>query len=317
MSVALNRRNFLAVSATAGAGLALSGRLQAATSKKTTLKALQGDPDEKTLGEWKAAGFEGVESLKPMVSPQEAEAARKRTESHGMRIHSVQFGYGNFTGDDAAAEETLKKMETALSAARAYGAENVLFIPGRVDVGPMPEPWEFSIRFNEKTGHLKQVVAGDNTKFAAYMEAHDRAVDASRRGVQRLIPLAEKAGVIISLENVWNHMWNAPDFWANFVASFGSPWIKTNFDIGNHVVYGPPQEWIRTLDRFVLKCHAKDFRLKPDGHGGDFCNIGDGSVDWPAVCKALNDIAFSGWVTVEGGNLSPHEASKRLDRLLA
>ena len=76
---------------------------------------------------------------------------------------------------------------------------------------PMPEPWEFDIRFDEKTGHLKQVVAGDNAKYQTYIEAHNHAADATREGVKRLIPTAEKAGVIIALENVWNNLWVKPD----------------------------------------------------------------------------------------------------------
>ena len=75
--------------------------------------------------------------------------------------------------------QTLAKMETALRAAESYGADDVLFIPGRIDVEPIPA-WEFDIRFNEKNGHLAQVVAGDNTKYRKYMEAHNRAVDVSQ-----------------------------------------------------------------------------------------------------------------------------------------
>ena len=119
------------------------------------------------------------------------------------------------------------------------------------------------------------------------------------------------------LENVWNNLWVKPDLYANFVASFHSPWVKAYFDIGNHVKYAPPQDWIYALGKLIAKCHVKDFKLKPDGHGGDFCNIRDGSVDWPAVRKALDDVGYNGWMTIEGGDLSPKEHSKRLDLIIA
>ena len=64
----------------------------------------------------------------------------------------------------------------------------------------------------------------------------------------------------------------------------------------------------------------KDFKLGPDGRGGGFegfCNIRDGSVDWPAVRKALDDVGYNGWMTIEGGDLSPEEHSKRLDLIIA
>ena len=59
----------------------------------------------------------------------------------------------------------------------------------------MPASHQFDIRFDEKTGHLKQVVAGKNAKFEKYIEAHDYAVDCTRKGVQKLISTAEKTGV--------------------------------------------------------------------------------------------------------------------------
>jgi hexulose-6-phosphate isomerase len=317
MTITISRRRFLAVSAVAGVGCVMGNPLNAATFKTTLHKALQGNPDEKMLRTWKAAGFDGYEALNWQASPKEAAAARKTAESLGMRIHGVQFAYGDFTGDAAGVADTLVRMKTALLAAKNYGADNVLFVPGRIDVEPMPQPWEFDIRFDEKTGHLAQVVAGDNTKYQKYIEAHDRAVDASREGIKRLIPIAEKAGVVIALENVWNNLWVKPDFFANFAASFDSPWVKVNFDIGNHVKYAPPQDWIHALGKLVLKCHVKDFKLNADGHDGEFCDIRDGSVDWPTVRAALEEIGYNGWMTIEDSKLSVVDNGKRLDLIVA
>ena len=108
---------------------------------------------------------------------------------------------------------------------------------------------------------MKQVVAGDNAKYQTYIEAHNHATDASRKAVEKLIPAAEKTGVVIALENVWNNLWVKPAIFANFVASFDSPWVQAYFDIGNHVKYAPPEEWIRALGKLIVKCHVKDFKL--------------------------------------------------------
>ena len=317
MNSRLTRRDFLAASAAVGAGLALAGRLDAAPWKTTLHKAMIDGPSEDVLNAWKAAGFEGMESSHWQASPQQAAAARKMAESLGMRIHSVLLGWGNMNGGDAALADSVAKMETALWAAQGYGADAVLYVPCRIGGMPMPEAWEFDIRFDDKTGHLKQVVAGDNSKYQKYIEAHDHAVDTSREGVQKLIPTAEKTGVIIALENVWNNLWVKPDTFTNFVASLNSPWVRAYFDIGNHVKYAPPQDWIRALGKLLVKCHVKDFKLNADGRGGDFCNIRDGSIDWPAVRSALEEVGYHGWMTIEGGNLSLQEHSKRLDLIIA
>jgi L-ribulose-5-phosphate 3-epimerase len=317
VSLHLSRREFLVVSAATGAGLAMAGRLNADTPKTTLHKAMIGVPSEDVLKAWKAAGFEGMESSNWQVSPQDAAAARKTADSLGMRIHSVLFGWGNMNGGDAALADSVAKMETALRAAQGYGADAVLFVPCQFGGMPVPKPWLFDVRFDEKSGHLKQVVAGDNAKYRKYIEAHDRAVDTSREGIKRLIPTAEKTGVMIAVENVWNNLCVKPELFANFVASFDSRWVRAYFDIGNHVKYAPPQDWIRKLGKLLVKCHVKDFKLNPDGHDGRFCDIRDGSVDWPAVRKALDEVGYDGWMTIEGGDLSLQENSKRLDLIIA
>ena len=317
MTSRFSRREFLVVSAAAGAGLALGGRAVAATLKTKLHKAMIGVPSKDLLKTWKAAGFEGIESTEWQASPRDAAAARKMAESLGMRIHSVLFGWGNMNGGDAALADSVAKMEIALRTAKAYGADTVLYVPCSVGGMPMPKPWEFDIRFDKKTGHLKQVVAGDNAKYQKYIEAHDHAVDTSREGIKRLIPTAKKTGVVIAVENVWNNLCVKPDLAANFVASFNSPWVRAYFDIGNHVQYAPPQDWIRTFGKLVVKCHVKDFKLNPNGHGGKFCNIRDGSINWPAVRAALDAVGYNGWMTIEGGDLSLAENSKRLDLIIA
>ena len=314
----ISRRSFLAVSALTAATAATRVGAQdnpAGAPSSRIHKALIGVPGEALLAEWKEAGFEGMELTDRGASPAKAEAARKIAEKLGMRIHSVMYGWAQFN-DPAAVESDLASVKTALAAAAAYGANTVLLVPCRIG-GKMPEAWDFDIRFDPDTGRLAQVVSGDNGPYAEYIAVHNRSARAAREAVKRLIPAAEKAGVIIALENVWNNMWVQPEFFRNFVASFDSPWVRAYFDIGNHVKYSPPQKWIRTLGKLIAKCHVKDFKLNPDGHGGKFCDIREGSIDWPAVRAALAEIGYNGWVSIEGGKLSVKEHSRRLDLILA
>jgi L-ribulose-5-phosphate 3-epimerase len=327
MTNSVHRRDFLAVSAAAGVGLLAAHRLEAAAWKTKLHKAMIGKPDEKTLQQLKDAGFDGIESSERAATPEQAAAARKTAERLGLRIHSVLYGWANFNQKDSV-EQDLASVAASLRTCRAYGAETLLLVPCRIggrargkakgDQGMlMPEAWEFDIRFDEKTGHLKQVVAGDNTPYKDYIEAHDQAADTSREAVQKLIPVAEQTGVIIALENVWNNLWVKPDFYQNFVASFNHPLVKAYFDIGNHVKYAPPQQWIRTLGKLIAKCHVKDFKLNADGHGGNFVHPREGSIDWPAVRKALDDVGYNGWLTIEDKGLPLEDFNKRLDLIIA
>jgi L-ribulose-5-phosphate 3-epimerase len=317
VSSCFTRRDFLAASAAAGAAFAIAGPAIAAPPKTKLHKAMIGVPSEELLKKWKQAGFEGIEATNWQASAKDAAAARKTAESLGMKIHSVLFGWGNMNAGDAALADSVAKMETALRTAKAFGADTVLYVPCIIGGMPVPQPWLFDVRLDKKTGHLKQVVAGNDPKYQKYIEAHNHAVDSSRQGIKRLIPAAQKNGVVIAVENVWNNFCVKPELLANFVGSFNSPWVKAYFDIGNHVRYAPPQDWIRALGKLLAKCHVKDFKLNPDGHDGNFCDIRDGSIKWPAVRKALDKIGYQGWMTIEGGDLSLAENSKRLDLIIA
>jgi len=312
-----NRRDFLAASAAMGAAAWAGQRLQAAPWKTKLHKSLIGTPTEATMTSWKAAGFDGIESTDRGASPEKAAAARKVAEKLGMRIHSVLYGWAN-VNREGSMEKDIASIKTALRACQAYGADALLLVTCRIGSVAMPQPWEFDIEFDEKTGHIERVVAGDNSPYQDYIKAHDHAVDASREAVQKLIPTAESTGTIIALENVWNNLWVQPAIFENFIASFDSPWVQCYFDIGNHVKYALPEEWIRTFGKLIAKCHVKDFKLNDDGHGGRFCNIREGSVDWPLVRKELDKIGYNGWMTVEGsGGLTIEEKSKRLDLIVA
>jgi hexulose-6-phosphate isomerase len=320
-----SRRDFLATSTAlaAGVGLGVSrlvGHAQAAAPVfKTKLRKalIVGKPTEDGLKKLKDAGFDGVEA--GIVPQAEAEQCRAVAEKLGMKIHAVLRGWAEFNSEDQTkVESTLKTTEDALRAAQGFGADAVLLVPCRIGGMKMPKPQEFAIEFDEQTGHLTRVVAGDNAPYADYLKAHNRAVDTSREAVKRLIPLAEKCRVVIALENVWNNLWVKPAVFKNFVASFANPWVKAYFDIGNHVKYAPPEEWILPLGSLLAKCHVKDFKLsETDPGAGNFVNIRDGSVRWPVVRAALDKVGYNGWMTIEGGDLSTEEHSKRLDLIIA
>ena len=319
MLLPMNRRQFITNTTTAGLIAILSGlSARAANSHGRIRKAMiVKEVTEKALAPLKAEGFQGVETNH--VCP-EAEAAKGRAvaENLDMRVHSVLRGWMEFNSEDAQkVEDSLEKVRQALRAAKAYGADAILVVPCRVGGMPMPEPWEFDIAFDEKTGHVSRVAAGDNTRFEAYIKAQNRATDTSRVAVEKLIPLAEELKVIIALENVWNNLWVKPALYKHFVASFANPWVKSYFDIGNHVKYAPPQEWIKALGSLIVKLHIKDFQLNPDGHGGKFVHPRDGSIDWPAVRRALSDVGYDGWATIEDGGLELAEFNRRFDLIEA
>lgn len=322
----LTRRDFLlstAVATTAAAtGISSATRPVAAAESGSGARLKKAliinHPTEEDFKRLTDAGFDGVEG--GIIPVPEAEKCRAIADKLGMRVHAVLRGWAEFNSRDPdKVAATLKTTEDALRSAQGFGADAVLLVPCRIGGMKMPAPWEFQIEFDEANGHLRRVVVGDNAPYAEYLAAHNHATDTSIEAVKRLIPLAEKTGVVIALENVWNNLWVRPSTFRHFVASFRSPWVKAYYDIGNHVKYAPSEEWILALGPLLAKCHVKDFKLNagdPAG-GGEFVNLRDGSVRWPVVRAALDRVGYEGWMTIEGGDLSAAEHSRRLDSIIA
>jgi len=222
----LTRREFIAASA-AATGCVLAGAVSGAEFSTTLKKSLiMGKPSNADgLKKMKDAGFHGIECSTWNAKPDDAKKAREIAEGAGMRIHSVLRGWANFN-NPGKVEGDIASVETALKTAAGYGAHAVLFVPCRIGVKPTPQPWEFDIKFDEKTGLVSEVVKGDNEKFGDYIKAQNQATEMSIKALKKLAPVAEKLKVKIAVENVWNNLWVKPDLAVNLIKLVDSPWVR-------------------------------------------------------------------------------------------
>ena len=119
-----------------------------------------------------------------------------------------------------------------------------------------------------------------STKKVSYRDAYKR----SQANIRKLIPDAERHGIKIAIEEVWNKFLLSPIEFARYIDEFESPWVGAYFDVGNVVEYGYPQEWIRELGKRILKIHIKEYaKAKRFNYP-----LGEGEIDWPAVRQALH-----------------------------
>ncbi len=229
------------------------------------------------------AGFEQVEC---QTEPDEraAEEIRKAADTAKVRIHSVMnmdhWKYPLSSADPDVVARCVKGFETSMHNAKLWGADTVLLVPAVV---------------NPQT---------------SYADAWKR----SQEQIKRMIPLAERLKVIIAVEEVWNKFLLSPLEFAHYVDEFKSPWVRAYYDVGNVVLYGYPQDWIRTLGSRIVKLHLKDFRFRKGQ--AEFVNLREGDIDWKEVYKALGEIGYKGSATVElaGGDKSYlQDVSQRVD----
>ena len=127
-----------------------------------------------------------------------------------------------------------------------------------------------------------------------YVEVAKRA----KAAVEAVLPLAEKHKVRLAVENVWNRFLLSPVEMRDFIDQFDSEWVGSYFDVGNVMLYGHPEDWIRTLGKRIAAVHMKDFRVNVGNLDG-FVDLLSGDVDYPAVMAALRETGYDGPCTAE------------------
>ncbi len=268
-------------------------------------------------------GYSGVEiSGVRDITNDQARELRHYAEDHGVRIHSISFGWTNLNQPESA-QKDLEAIRRGLQMARFCGADAILLVPCKIDdIGVLPAS-KFKIDFDTKTCLVRRVVEGDNTPYRQYIEKQNEATNRCRSLLEEVIPSAAEEGVFIALENVWSNLWVVPPLMAAFVNSFRNRWIKAYLDLGNNIKYAPVEDWIRAFGKAeIAKIHIKDFICNAPGTtkeaGGKFVPIGQGDINWVSVRNVLEEIGYNGWITLEDVNhFTPEEHSKILDQFFA
>lgn len=144
-----------------------------------------------------------------------------------------------------------------------------------------------------------------------------------RDELKAAIPLAEKAGVKLLVENVWATFLISAFDMARFIDEIGSPWVQVHFDIGNMVRWGVAEHWAQVLGKRSLKLDVKEYDLKKamsEGMGKGFnVPLGEGSINWAAVRAELAKIEFQGWAAaeVQSGDWDfLADVARRMDKVL-
>lgn len=245
---------------------------------------------ERMLTEAAAAGFEGVElnvaeaagsntsalvqglglkdanGLTTTSTTADARATAARAKELGLTIPSLSTAlhWQYPLTDPVQGRKGREIVRRMLELAEAAGAGAILVVPGLV------------------------------TEAVPYDAAYDRAAEA----LADLAADAKAHNVIIGVENVWNKFLLSPLEFRRFLDDVGSDWVKAYFDVGNVLVNGFPDQWIRILGSRLARVHVKDFRQNVGNIHG-FAPLLEGDVNWPAVRQALRDVNYSGYVSVE------------------
>jgi L-ribulose-5-phosphate 3-epimerase len=285
------RRNFMKLTI-AGIGAALIEKVGLGIENPKSAKLYKGlkigmlpknlsDADKFKLA--RKCGFDGIdaEPLSSLDAMREQAASAKEA---GVPIHGLVFGGWDtpFSSSDAKViAKGIAGMENAMRCANAIGASTVLLVPGIV------------------------------TEEVGYADAYKRSQD----NIRKLLPATKELNVVIAIENVWNKFLLSPIEFARYIDEFESPCVRAYFDVGNVIINGYSQDWIRTLGKRIVKLDVKDFKR----NGYKWTNLLDGDVNWRQVRRALDEIGYTGFMTVEidgGDEAYLADVAKRMDRII-
>lgn len=255
-------------------------------------------PVRDAMEQAKRLGFDSIELciagtgvLTHKTTQAQCEEIVRMSRDIGIEISSLASGESwgcSPTSDDPAVREKIADFtKRALQVAAWLGTDAYLLVPGAVDVFFLPE--------------------GD-------VVPYDVCYDRAKEFVAGLIATAEATGVTLCIENVWNKFLLSPLEMRDFIDGFGSPFVGSYFDIGNVLLFGYPDQWIRILGERIKRVHVKDFD-KRIGTAEGFVDLLEGSVPFKEVTRALAEIGYDGYATAEMLPYQPGRPEKTIEAM--
>ena len=241
------------------------------------LLALQGEqvPIESVIDEAGRLGFDGVEVLHRQMSD-ESTAYLNQLKRQAFRngLDLIQFSiHQDFVSPDAQVQH--KEIDHTLHCiemAAQLGIPSIRLNSGR---------WKTIPSFDDL-----MKVKGNEPPLPGYTEAD--ALKWCIDSIQECIPAAQRAGVILDLENHWGLTTKAEAL-LHIYRSVNSPWLGINLDIGNFPVDPYPE--IEKLVPYANIVHFKTY------FGGGVWYTLD--LDYRRIANILRQANFKGYVSLE------------------
>ena len=229
----------------------------------------------------KRFGFDGIEfnvdeenvghSLTLSTTVDELLRIKSLCDLAGLKVVSIssslhRFGWGSSIPEEVSYAHSV--LEKQLVAAHTFGADTVLVVPGGM-----------------KDGVLLS--------------------ESRRNSIQNLkaaLPMIEKYGVTVGVENIVNRFFTSPYDMLSFVDEVGSPLVQTYLDLGNMMAFSAPEYWCDVLCGRIAKIHIKDVKRIDQYRGRQAVPLLEGDLDFPLVMSILKRDGFDGYLTAEVSN---------------
>jgi L-ribulose-5-phosphate 3-epimerase len=223
-------------------------------------------------------GFDGVELLlyqltqNELLSRANLMAFKRRAQRLGLPLMGMSTHQGFVTPDREKRLFNISRTIGQLELAADLGIPTM-----RVNTGT----WGTSKDFDDLMAHkgIEQPIDGytDEDAFPWVIEAFER-----------ILPTAEKHGIVLGLENHWG-LGLTPEGILRIVNAVDSPWLQVTTDTGNFLE--DPYERLAKLAPHTVLVQAKTYF-----GGGQWYTL---DLDYARIGRILADHGYRGWISLE------------------
>jgi len=252
-------------------------------------------PLEKVIDEAARLGFDGVELLHRQMTDESPEylAQLKRAallRGLALTMFSIHQDFVSPWADERG--QAIRHTQYCIDLAVKLGCPGVRINSGR---------WR-TIRLFDDLMKVK----GDEPPIPGYTEAD--GIQWCIDSMKACIPAAEKAGVMLMLENHWGMTLKSENLF-KIVDGVNSPWLGINLDFGNFP--GDPYPEIERIAPRAAYVHFKTYY-----GGGEYYTL---NLDYKRVAGILRQAKYRGYISLEfEGKEAPEGAvAKSLDVMRA
>ncbi len=230
---------------------------------------------EKCLEAAADMGFDGVEILQVQMldtSPAALMKIKRRAFTLGLDLMGFSTHQGFLTPDEQKRTDNILKTTQFLEQAYDLGIPTIRVNTGR---------WGTSKNFDELMANrgVEPRLEGRTDE-----EGFKWIIDS----FEKLVPEAEKRGVIMGLENHWG-LGTTPEGVMKIVNEVKSPWLQVTLDTGNFLE--DPYDRLKMLAPQTVLLQAKTY------YGGGLWYQLD--LDYARIAQIMRDASYRGYVSLE------------------
>jgi sugar phosphate isomerase/epimerase len=220
-------------------------------------------------------GAHGVDVLHVQMdneTPEYLKSLRQRAENNGVELICLSIHQDFVDPDKAVRDQNIEHTLRCIDIAHELGISYIRLNSGR---------WNTIKSFDELMANrgIEPILPGFT---------EDDGFNWCIESITECLPAAEKAGVVLALENHWG-LTRTPEGLLRIVNAISSPWLGVLMDTGNFLE--DPYDKLEQIAAQAVFVQAKTYY-----GGGEWYTL---DLDYPRIAKILKKANYQGYISLE------------------